>query len=502
MPLHTFIGLVAAAVAVNTLPCQEGEEGSSHPSPQRKAINQLRQHASNAVALRGRVEYTTGTVCEDYKDVIGVTQWQLQLEHLQSEYVGRLVEWERSDVVRSFRVYEKGKLVRDAFFDGAQLFEYFPSSQSARRRSGFSCVVDLSPDIYFLDLDNRPFGRMISSDAPIHQLEGGMLEVCAPDPGVATGQFRIVFTLAPLLIHRISYTPAPHPLVAEFRFLDHEIAPGAMELRFPRRIEQSFFLNGKHYTEKALTISELSVLSEHRTQFRVPTGTRVKDYVEGNPTIYLAGPLTDEQLSAHLREALSWHLMQATPSVFGKICAPADLAERREDGGDECSISERANNCGPYCLAQALLLCEKPVSIGPLLSAMHPQTPMGHKLRDLQEAAEQMGATTLACNLEKWQIIQASVPAIIPVKRHDRQLEADHYVLVAGASSDRLLIVDAGFDALEADDKWLAEHWDGAALLISCKKIELPRNYTWTWTLGALAVCVLVIRAIVVAKKS
>jgi len=164
----------------------------------------------------------------------------------------------------------------------------------------------------------------------------------------------------------------------------------------------------------------------------------------------------------------------------------------------QASAPERPHDlrCGGYCLYVALKGLDLPAgSFEELEKLLGQPSSEGYSLGQLQEAAQRMGAQTLAVStsLENLARRGGRFACIVPIA-------GSHFVLLADAAEDDVLVLDPPKPSANRIPRDTFEsRWNHMALLISADPLvreeDLPRVWNWraglAWGLGGAAVVLL-----------
>lgn len=130
--------------------------------------------------------------------------------------------------------------------------------------------------------------------------------------------------------------------------------------------------------------------------------------------------------------------------------------------------------CGIYCLYGAMKFLGKDCDPNELVKSEYIGSPKGSSLAELKKAAEDHGLyATPVKRLTTKDLRGLSVPVIIHVKSSPASPTYDHYELFLGSRDGNALIYDPPSPAELVPFATLAPKWDGSALILSDKPIDL-----------------------------
>jgi rhodanese-related sulfurtransferase len=130
--------------------------------------------------------------------------------------------------------------------------------------------------------------------------------------------------------------------------------------------------------------------------------------------------------------------------------------------------------CGIYCLYGAMKFLGRDCDPNGLIKQEYIGAPAGSSLAELKKCAEDYGLyATPVKRLSTKDLRGLSPPVIIHVKSYLTARVYDHYELFLGTRQDKALIYDPPRPIELTPFRTLAPRWDGSALIISDKPIDL-----------------------------
>ena len=147
--------------------------------------------------------------------------------------------------------------------------------------------------------------------------------------------------------------------------------------------------------------------------------------------------------------------------------------------------------CGVYSLYTALRAEGSPLKFSQLLQPRYISSASGSTIHELCQAARDQGAyAQVLTNLGLADLHHLSCPAILHVKNEYDSPDYNHFVLCVPAGDGKLMLYDAPDAPTRSLGRELAASWDGTALLVSLKPIELDPLRFWAATRILVAVLV------------
>jgi rhodanese-related sulfurtransferase len=130
--------------------------------------------------------------------------------------------------------------------------------------------------------------------------------------------------------------------------------------------------------------------------------------------------------------------------------------------------------CGVYCLYGAMKFLGTDCDPNELIKPEYIGTPAGSSLAELKKCAEDHGLyATPVKRLSTKDLRRYQLPVIIHVKSSLTGQAYDHYELFLGTREGKALIYDPPSPAELVPFKTLTPRWDGSALIVSEKPIDL-----------------------------
>ncbi len=160
-------------------------------------------------------------------------------------------------------------------------------------------------------------------------------------------------------------------------------------------------------------------------------------------------------------------------AAFPSRCLPAANSSSSDDASAKGRPVYRSQ-CGIYCLYAALRLKARHVDFAGLVKPAYLGSRQGSSLAELKKAAQDhaLFARTVG-RLTTADLSQSPYPAILHVKSASGQSEYDHYILFLARRWGRALLFDPPEPIKLVHFKDLAPLWDGKALLVSDRPIDL-----------------------------
>lgn len=131
-------------------------------------------------------------------------------------------------------------------------------------------------------------------------------------------------------------------------------------------------------------------------------------------------------------------------------------------------------HCGLYCLYSLLTLSGRETDYHSLVKPEYYGSRQGSSLAELNRAATDRGLhARTAARLSTRALRRCPCPALLHVRPHSEAREYNHYELFLGTENGRAKLFDPPEAPRLVDFEELAARWDGAALLVSARPVDI-----------------------------
>lgn len=121
--------------------------------------------------------------------------------------------------------------------------------------------------------------------------------------------------------------------------------------------------------------------------------------------------------------------------------------------------------CGPSCLSMVCRLNGHPLTDQQLRAVLGADLHRETSLRELAEAAHELGLSTRAVSLDPGNPALAPLPMIARFKGL-RGVSENHFVVLLGRSDDGIQVIDYPGEPRRFPVETIARHWDGIGLYV------------------------------------
>lgn len=429
----------------------------------------------------------------------GVLAFRAQYEE------GAIVEWRQEGSSGYKREFDPtGELVREALFRDGRTIDYDHEEKHGTKSTGYTGHGRMSPSVYFLQVRPRSFLELLSS-ARIEEVTGEERALGA------TGALVLLDAeSSPRLQLRVA-VDGERPRVLRVE-LSYEAEDGSLRSverctfddwtlhgrePFPLRIIREALGPGGSVTDVQLLELSEPGSEEVPLDLHVPQGSTYYEEGSGEGS-WLIGRLPGEELAEALRRLGEWCASHPPARLFTGVdvdlpAATGRLAAWRPAGEEVPLQTSRADyDCGPIALGLAMSLALGEGAPLPAIDVLLQAGARGVSLAQLADTARRLGIRAEPRRAAMSELLEAELPAILPVRLEVGDPLPSHLLLLAGRVGAQPLLMNPPAESFHPDPGWLESHWTGDALLIGGREAPTsPRSRRLGLGFGALALVLL-----------